>query len=171
LGLGIVINKNAKNITSENILITADKVFKKPLFCFFSIELCALYEKKTREYTIEEFFDIKTRSSEIIKILKAILVALLPLIFIAITAYYYLRYIIITFIIALIAYLLLMIKNRVQFSNILKISIHASTVMVLVEIIGRYYYAQNVFIKIMPFGIYILLFAIGLVFSFWKFDI
>jgi hypothetical protein len=31
LGLGIVINKNAKNITVENILITSEKVFKKTM--------------------------------------------------------------------------------------------------------------------------------------------
>ncbi|MGB9748804.1 MAG: hypothetical protein ACP5OZ_03815 [Candidatus Woesearchaeota archaeon] len=169
-GLGIVINRNAKNITNENILITSEKVFKKPFFCFFSSELCALFEKKTKEYTVEEFFDIKNRSSEIIKMAKIVFIVFLPAILIIITAYYFLRYLIITFAIAFIAYLPLLIKKKVELSRIMKISIHASTIMVLLEIIGRYYYANNIFLKLIPFGIYILLFSIGLILTLWKID-
>ncbi|MEM2121837.1 MAG: DUF1189 family protein [Candidatus Woesearchaeota archaeon] len=170
LGFGIIINKNAKNITTENILITSEKVYKKPTICFFSNELCTFYEKKTKEYKLEEFFDIKNRSSEIINFIKIILTLLLPFVLILFIVYYFIRYAIITFFVALIAYLLLLIKKKVSFISVLKISIHSCTIMVILEIIGRYYYTQNIFIKLIPLGIYLLLFAIGNILMIWKID-
>jgi hypothetical protein len=101
---------------------------------------------------------------------KIIFIVFLPVILILTTTYYFIRYLAITFAVALIAYLLLLIRKGIQLSKILKISIHASTAMVLLEIIGKYYYTDNIFLKLIPFGIYILLFTIGLVLSVWKID-
>ncbi len=163
-GLGIVLNTNAKNISEENLLITSNRVFKKPLICMLSRELCAFSKNNVKEFSYEEFFNLKERSSELIRVITLLAWLVAPVILILLFIFYTLKYILITAIVALIAYLITKwIKKEYEFKKLLKLSIYSSTIMVLIDVLGKQYYPAISFITLIPFLIYIAFFTIGII--------
>ena len=116
---------NFTNLTMGKVLITDKNLFYKDSF------------RKTRAYGGENFSDITTHKSDLVKLVLWLIILTLPAVLIIVYFLFFVKYLLIIIISSLLAFVLTrLLKFILDFKEIVMIAFYSTTVMAFLEIIA-----------------------------------
>lgn len=152
---------NYTNLSESNLLVTDTKVMKKNWLCFVNDKMCTILGKGEAEITdIKSYENLLVFKDQISSFMKLILILVLPIILFVLFLVYMIKYFTIVVFFTLIGFVIaLLSKHQISFKEIFKVSLFASTILVMLDVISF----TMVNLSLLSISLYLLIFVIGLI--------
>ena len=157
-------NSSASELSKYDFLITPEGIWKKPLPCIFWETACLFYrpEDKIIHGGESDFFDVLKNKQEYSRIIGILTLMMLPSVLILLFFLYSVKYAVLSILMAALMYFAAKgLKHHVNFRRILNVSIHALTIMVILQMLSLSVNFLGGIFLFLPFSLFLLIFIAG----------
>ncbi len=156
-----------EEIINNNFITFEDNKFYIKKLCAPIVPLyCSIKKTNSSRFSYDNFFNIK-QNKDLERIIKSLILFLIPYLFLIIYIILIIRNFIIILFVALITFIILTsLRRRASFIDLLKMSIYASSIFIILSILG---YSSEVMI-IFSLSAYLLLFFFGVLINYLNVD-